>query len=130
MCGWNVYEGNCAKNNEINNMYEFASSVKEYFPQANFSTEKRFPLTNTFVLPVNVLNTIMPWIKITPKVYEDALKVEPVDWRRPAGYLEHAMGIVLSSLYDEFRPWPGVTHPITHGIMQEIHDKESYTRVI
>jgi len=130
MCGWNVYEGNFP-NGEVNNMYELASLLKEDFPHADFSTTKRFPLTNTFVLPVNVLNTIMPWIiKITPKVYVDSLRAVPTDWRRPAGYLEHAMGIIISSLYHEFYQWPGVTHPITHGTMHEIHDKSSYIQVI
>jgi len=131
MCGWNVCEGTFSKNNEIDNFYELVSSMNEFFPNAKFSKEGGFPLANAFILPVNVLNTIMPWIiKITPKVYADCQRCEPADWRRPGVYLEHAMGIVLSSLYNEFRPWPGVTHPITHGTMHEIHDKSSYIQVI
>lgn len=120
MCGWSLYESNFPNHflidRVIKNMYE-------YFPNVQFSKNTVFAMCNTFVLPVSVLDTIMPWIiQLDPVIWPASVKPpERCDhWRMPACYLEHVMGMVLSSLYREFYQWPGIIHPTTHGVMQEL----------
>ena len=119
MCPWHLYEKNFPRQAILQ---KAINDMCEYFPQANFSKEKLFPMCNTFVLPVYVLETIIPWIiQLHPKVWPECVTPpESTKFQHLAAYFEHVMGIVLASLYTDFVTWYEIIHPTTHGMMNEL----------
>lgn len=120
MCPWSLFEGNFP--GQMGIFEKAAEDMKSYWPDSHFSKEAGFPMCNTYVIDADLLDRIVPWIiQFHSKIYPECI-LPPYNPRfgQIACFYEHIIGMVLQALCKDFRPWEGIIHPTTHGILQEL----------